>query len=159
MHRSSFRQKDPDTRYLIPGSMSFLSESLDVLAKRRADRPAIIEASGDASQPNRTIGFEALAMRARSIGQALVARGFAGARIALVLGPGIDFVSALFGIFYAGGCAVPLSRRVRPFARRVHEACHLTGEFVLRSGASVSSNLGEPGFWDDGPATGRGTRR
>src|SRR5262249_39383445 len=53
------------------------------------------------------ITFAALDARARSIGSKLASRGLRGERVALVFPPGLGFVAALFGCFYAGCVAVP----------------------------------------------------
>src|SRR5260370_12178888 len=51
--------------------------------------------------------FETLDTNARSIASLLVERGLCGERIMLVFPPGLDFVAALFGCFYARCVAVP----------------------------------------------------
>src|SRR5437868_3521245 len=51
--------------------------------------------------------FATLDANARSIASELAARGLCGERIMLVFPPSLDFVTALFGCFYAGCVAVP----------------------------------------------------
>jgi acyl-CoA synthetase (AMP-forming)/AMP-acid ligase II len=52
--------------------------------------------------------FAALDLRAREIASRLIAHGMSGERVLLVFPPGLDFVAALFGSFYAGVVAVPV---------------------------------------------------
>lgn len=56
--------------------------------------------------------FAALDDRARIIATELIALGLSGTRILLLFPPGLDFVAALFGCFYAGAVAVPLPHSV-----------------------------------------------
>src|SRR2546428_1410756 len=51
--------------------------------------------------------FGTLDANARSIAAQLAARGLCGGCIMLVFPPGLNFVAALFGCFYAGCVAVP----------------------------------------------------
>lgn len=53
--------------------------------------------------------YSALDLRARAIAYELSVNGLAGKRVLLVFPPGLDFIAALFGCFYAGAAAVPVS--------------------------------------------------
>lgn len=77
---------------------------VDVLGERAAAGPAFefVDSAGSVS-----LGHAELDERARSIGASLVAHGLAGARILVLLPPGLDFVAALLGCWYAGAVAVP----------------------------------------------------
>ena len=60
------------------------------------------------------VTFRELDIRARVVGAALQRRGAAGARVLVVCGPGLDGIAAIFGCWYAGAVAVPVSGRVGP---------------------------------------------
>jgi len=65
--------------------------------------------SGGAGTTCATIDRAELDLRARQIASALHESGaMEGARVLLVTPAGIDFVSSLFGCFYAGAIPVPL---------------------------------------------------
>lgn len=53
------------------------------------------------------IGAGALEQRARAIAAELVAQGAAGERVLLLHAPGLDYVAALYGVWFAGAVAVP----------------------------------------------------
>ena len=55
------------------------------------------------------INYSDLDLRARAIAKELIANGLSGKRVLLVFPPGLDFIAALFGCFYAGTVAVPVS--------------------------------------------------
>ena len=63
--------------------------------------------------------YRELDNRARAIGQRLIEMGMTGERALLLFPPGLDFVSTIFGCFYAGVVAVPAfpPRRNRNMAR------------------------------------------
>ncbi len=63
--------------------------------------------------------YSELDRRARAIGQRLIDMGMTGERALLLFPPGLDFVSTIFGCFYAGVVAVPAfpPRRNRNMAR------------------------------------------
>ena len=50
-------------------------------------------------------GLGALDRRGRALGASIAARVDPGARMLIMLPPGIDFVAAVFGVFYAGAIA------------------------------------------------------
>ena len=62
-----------------------------------------------------TQALEALDRRGRALGASIAARVDPGARVLIMLPPGIDFVAAVFGVFYAG--AITQYRRIRRLAR------------------------------------------
>src|SRR5439155_10394441 len=53
------------------------------------------------------ISYAALDLRARAIAGVLQRQGRPGERALLLVPPGLDFIAALFGCFYAGWVAVP----------------------------------------------------
>ena len=59
------------------------------------------EHAGDA------LTWAALDRRSRALGAAIAARVEPGARVLIMLPPGIDFAPAFFGVLYAGAVAVP----------------------------------------------------
>lgn len=73
----------------------------------------------DGERVARTATYAELDLQARRIAATLVDRGAAGQPVLLVYPEGIDFVAALFGCFYAGAIATPVSppRRNRKAAR------------------------------------------
>ena len=81
------------------------------------DTAYIYLADGEDDQVVMTYGD--LDLRARAIGQLLMANGMTGHRELLLFPPGLDFVATLFGCFYAGVVAVPAypPRRNRNMAR------------------------------------------
>ena len=54
-----------------------------------------------------TQAWGALDRRGRALGASIAARVDPGARVLIMLPPGIDFVAAVFGVFYAGAIAIP----------------------------------------------------
>jgi acyl-CoA synthetase (AMP-forming)/AMP-acid ligase II len=62
---------------------------------------------GDDAANDLPITYQALDERARAIGGLLQLQGQPGDRALLLVPPGLDFIAALFGCFYAGWVAVP----------------------------------------------------
>ena len=93
-----------------PRSPGRTSETwLDVLHSRadfQPDRTAFTWLATDTDH-DASITYAELDRRARSIGGLLQSTGPPGERALLLLPPGLDFVAALFGCFYAGWIAVP----------------------------------------------------
>lgn len=58
-------------------------------------------------QAGMTLAWGAVESRSRAIGASVAARVEAGARVLIMLPPGIDFAPALFGVLYAGAVAIP----------------------------------------------------
>ena len=54
-----------------------------------------------------TLAWAALDRRSRALGTSIAARVEPGARVLIMLPPGIDFASAFFGVLYAGAIAIP----------------------------------------------------
>ena len=54
-----------------------------------------------------SLTWAAVDSRSRALGAAIAARVEPGARVLIMLPPGIDFVPALFGVLYAGAVAIP----------------------------------------------------
>ncbi|MPZ81995.1 MAG: AMP-binding protein [Actinophytocola sp.] len=76
--------------------------------------PTFVDVLGERSGPAfesgaASIGYAELHSRARSIGASLLDRGLVGERVLILLPAGLDYVAALFGCWYAGAVAVPLS--------------------------------------------------
>lgn len=57
--------------------------------------------------PGSTTSWGALDLRSRAIGASIAARVDPGARVLIMLPPGIDFASAFFSVLYAGAIAIP----------------------------------------------------
>ena len=82
-----------------------------------------------------TLSYTALDARARAIGQWLVDQGQQGAPVLLVFSPGLPFIEALFGCFYAGSVAVPVSP---PDPTRMQQGLTRLAAIVSDAGASVA---------------------
>src|SRR6266542_3624537 len=54
-----------------------------------------------------TLAWAALDRRSRALGASIACRVDPGARVLIMLPPGIDFASAFFGVLYAGAIAIP----------------------------------------------------
>ncbi|MBC8871192.1 MAG: fatty acyl-AMP ligase [Planctomycetes bacterium] len=104
----------------------------------------------DGEHLERSVTYSELDQRARSIGGRLQSMGLRGERVLLACGHGIDFLSALFGCFYAGVIAVPVEAPLRPRrASRLRRIAIDSGARILlasgaemtRSRAAVLANL------------------
>ncbi|QDU86875.1 Tyrocidine synthase 3 [Pirellulimonas nuda] len=62
----------------------------------------------DGQRETRDLSFAELDSRARIVAAELAARGASGEPVLIVLEPGLDYVAALVGCFYAGAIAVPV---------------------------------------------------
>jgi amino acid adenylation domain-containing protein len=82
-----------------------LAETLRFRAQTQPDARAFTWLEGDSEENSLTYG--ALDRRARAIAARLVTEGITGQRVLLLHVPGLDFVAALYGCFYAGAIAVP----------------------------------------------------
>ena len=82
---------------------------LDRILGHSAQRPAIFD-------PNGHLTYGSLAARSAAVAQKILAgrRTLDGSRVAMMLGPGAQFVETLMGIWRAGGSAVPLSALQTP---------------------------------------------
>lgn len=90
-----------------------------------------------------SLSYAELHARARAVGASLLDRGLAGERVLVLLPAGLDYLTALFGCWYAGAVAVPLSpagdlARVlgdaSPAAAIVPDGRHLPGVATLSTG-------------------------
>ena len=83
----------------------------DVLRWRAAEQPEATAFSWLGGDPDHDVvvdlTYAELDRRARAIGALLQQEGPPGERALLLFAPGLDFVAALFGCFYAGWIAVP----------------------------------------------------
>ena len=83
----------------------------DILQMHAAQQPhkqAFVFLGADGVVTDET-NYSALDLRARAIANELIVNGLGGKRVLLVFPPGLDFIAALFGCFYAGAVAVPVS--------------------------------------------------
>ena len=82
---------------------------IDLLRNRVEARPDDVAytflESGEAA--GNTITWAALERRSRALGSFIAARVDPGARVLIMLAPGIDFAPAFFGVLYAGAIAIP----------------------------------------------------
>jgi acyl-CoA synthetase (AMP-forming)/AMP-acid ligase II len=130
----------------------------DVLAWRAAQRPDATaftwlgtgshgSNSHGASDGDVTLTYAELDGRAWAIAELLMQEGPAGERALLLFAPGLDFIAALFGCFYAGWIAVPaypppLNQRlgrIQAVARDAQPLLALTSEALL---SQVTARIG-----------------
>ena len=83
----------------------------DILQMYAAQEPhkqafVFLDADGDVADETNYSGLD---RRARAIANELIGNGLGGKRVLLVFPPGLDFIAALFGCFYAGAVAVPVA--------------------------------------------------
>lgn len=83
-----------------------LTASLQRQAERTPDKIAFTFLS-DGGRTAIDLTYGELDRQARSIAAAMQARGLGGKRVLLLYVPGLDFVTAIYGCFYAGATAVP----------------------------------------------------
>src|SRR5690606_32089845 len=112
-------------------------------AARHPDRAAFIFLDRD-GRPAAERSYAGLDAAARRIAHELLQRNPAGAPVLLVFPPGLEFIDALFGCFYAGCPAVPapylMAKRA---AERIAAICRdcrpalLLGVSRLRNDADV----------------------
>jgi len=79
---------------------------LDWMAEHQPEKPACVFLKDGITESQRWT-YSELYHRARAIGAALQDRTNRGDRVLLLFPPGLDFVSALLGCFYAGVIAIP----------------------------------------------------
>jgi acyl-CoA synthetase (AMP-forming)/AMP-acid ligase II len=84
------------------------AEILQMHAARQPDNQAFVFLGADGVVADET-NYSTLDLRARAIACELIINGLAGKRVLLIFPPGLDFIAALFGCFYAGAVAVPVS--------------------------------------------------
>jgi acyl-CoA synthetase (AMP-forming)/AMP-acid ligase II len=87
-----------------------VARRLTLMAQTRPDALAVVEAAhGGAGRPRRyrQVTFRQLDADSDRIARGLIAMGVApGTRLALLVRPGIDFISLVFGLFKAGAVAI-----------------------------------------------------
>ncbi|QDU91542.1 Tyrocidine synthase 3 [Pirellulimonas nuda] len=83
-----------------------LSDVLRMRARSQAAAPAFTFLEN--GEPIGVMSFADLDLRARAIAARLQARDATGQPVMLVLDPGLNYLAALFGCFYAGAIAVPV---------------------------------------------------
>jgi amino acid adenylation domain-containing protein len=83
------------------------SEMLRRRAARQGGRPAYTFLR-DGETAEASLTYAELDRRARAVGDELRSRGSVGSRALLLYPPGLEYVAALFGCFYAGVIAVPV---------------------------------------------------
>jgi len=119
-----------------------LATFTDLLRWRTAEQPrttAFTWLADDPAQPALQVSYADLDQRARAIGALLQREGPPGERALLLFAPGLDFIAALFGCFYAGWIAVPAyppplnqrSDRIQAVARDAQPRVALTSAALL----------------------------
>jgi acyl-CoA synthetase (AMP-forming)/AMP-acid ligase II len=98
-----------------------LIERVYARARSHADEPAYIFLA-DGTDDERVLTWSRLDQRARALAAVLTDHGAHGQRALLALGSGLPFIEALFGCWYAGAIAVPISL---PRHRRAKHRLHL----------------------------------
>lgn len=112
-------------------------------AEELSEKPALgFLVDGQADEVWRT--FAQLDVEARAIAAVLQSSGLAGRAALLMYGPGLEFVAALLGCFYAGVLAVPvcLPRPRRSFERLEGIALDCGAAVALTAGALLPSLRG-----------------
>ena len=89
-----------------------ITDWVDERAATRPDAVAFVHlVDGEAREDRMTYGE--VAARARGFAVGLLERDLVGRRVAILLPPGLDYVVALLGCFYAGAVAVPILPAMR----------------------------------------------
>ena len=88
------------------------AEILRDRATTHPEKTAFVFLGGD-GVPIEELTFGQLHQRAVSLAAELIAAGLSGQRVLLLFPPGLDFVAALFGSFYAGTVPVPVPFLIR----------------------------------------------
>ena len=121
------------------------STFVELLRRRALHHPAKIALTflqdGETEKANLT--YEELDREARAIGATLQKVGARGERALLIYPPGLDFITALIGCFYAGVIAVPaypphLNRPVPPRLKAIIDNAQVT---LVLTTAPLLSNL------------------
>ena len=89
----------------------------------------------DLEREHPALSYADLDVRARAIGQWLNAQGSKGKPVLLVFSPGLGFIEALFGCFYAGALAVPVSP---PDPTRMDQGMARLKAIVHNAGATIA---------------------
>ena len=88
----------------------------------------------DGEQERSFLTWSLLEARSRAIGAAVSARVPAGARVLIMLEPGVDFVPAFFGVLYAAAIAIPT---YPPAGPRSDRSCVRLRGMIADSGVSL----------------------
>lgn len=139
-----------------PGPPDHLLTLVDV-ARWRADRQPdelIFTFLADGENEGGHLAFRDLDGRARSIAAHLQARGARGERVLLLFSPGLDYVAAVFGCFYAGALPVPAYppdpfRMDRTFPRLQAICVDAQAKYVLTSDEILAFAKGPIASWTD----------
>ena len=122
----------------MQGAQNFAA-ILEGQAARRPDDPAFVFLD----RRGRTVDqrtYAALDERARSVAAALAERELAGLPVLLNFPPGLDFVDAIFGCFYAGCIAVPAPYAIaKRSGERVESICRDCEPAVMLTPSSFDS--------------------
>ena len=140
--------------YGPPGPPDHLLTLVDVArwrAKHQADE-LIFTFLADGENEGGHLSFRDLDARARSIAARLQAYGARGERVLLLFSPGLDYVAAVFGCFYAGALAVPAYppdpfRMDRTFPRLQAICVDAQARFVLTSEEILAYAKGPMASW------------
>jgi len=127
---------------------------IDVLSSRAArtpDRPAITYL-GEGEAGEVSLSYAELDARARAIAALLLPRARPGQTALLLFPPGLDFVAALLGCFYAGVVAVPvyppdLARPTRSLPRFRSLMADARADVVLTTPALAALSAALPPEW------------
>jgi acyl-CoA synthetase (AMP-forming)/AMP-acid ligase II len=92
-----------------------------------------------------TLSWSTLDCRSRAIGASIAARVGRGARVLIMLPPGIDFAPAFFGVLYAGAIAIPTyppaGARADRISARVRGMVADAGVSLVLSCGTVSARM------------------
>ncbi len=156
MNRARQRVFSPprDAWYGPPGPPDHLLTLVDV-ARWRAERQPdelIFTFLADGENEGGHLAFRDLDTRARAIAAHLQACGARGERVLLLFSPGLDYVAAVFGCFYAGALAVPAYppdpfRMDRTFPRLQAICVDAQARFVLTSDEILAYAEGPIASW------------
>src|SRR6267378_2898966 len=98
-------QKEPG----MPDGLTMADSFIRLLQERAEKEPAaaVYRWLSDGEREARSLSCADLELRARTIGAALREEAGSRPRALLLYPPGLDFIEALFGCFYAGVVAIP----------------------------------------------------
>ncbi len=97
----------------------------------------------DGTAPAATLTYQELELRARAVAASLWAVCRPGDRALLLYNPGLDFITALFGCFYAGVIAVPAAPPQRQGMLRLQAILADAGPAVALSTSGVFAEISE----------------
>jgi acyl transferase domain-containing protein/acyl-CoA synthetase (AMP-forming)/AMP-acid ligase II/acyl carrier protein len=94
-------------------SVRTLRDLLQQRAERYRDRLAFSFSRDGEEQEVSRLTYQELDAKARNIASSLQQQGASGERVLVLCPPGLDFIAALFGCFYAGAIGVPVHPPMR----------------------------------------------